>query len=64
MKFLPHLHSSTDSHNQGRDGKKHADGADASVLFSSLAVLICWLYTCKLVKKSCAICTVPICTVR
>ena len=51
MKFLPHLHSSTDSHNQGRDGKKHADGADASVLFSSLAVLICWLYTCKLAEK-------------
>ena len=31
--------------------EKRADAADASVLFFSLAVLICWLYTRKLVKK-------------
>ena len=28
--------------------EKRADGADASVLFFPLAVLIFWLYTCKL----------------
>ena len=31
--------------------EKRADGADASVLFFSLALLICWLYTRKLAKK-------------
>ena len=31
--------------------EKRADAADASVLFFSLAVLICWLYTRKLAKK-------------
>ena len=31
--------------------EKHADTADISVLFFSLAVLIFWLYTCKLAKK-------------
>ena len=39
--------------------EKRADAADAPVLFFSLAVLICLLYTRKLAKiKSCAICTV------
>ena len=31
--------------------EKRADAANASVLFFSLAVLICWLYTRKLAKK-------------
>ena len=39
--------------------EKRAEAADASVLFFSMAVLICWLYTRKLAKtKSSAICTV------
>ena len=33
--------------------EKRADGADASVLFFSLAVLIFWLCTCKLDKTLC-----------
>ena len=43
--------------------EKRADAADASVLFFSLAVLICWLYTRKIAEKElcylhCAISTV------
>ena len=36
---------------QAPEMEKRADAADASVLFFSLAVLICWLYTRKLAKK-------------
>ena len=32
--------------------EKRADSADASVLFFPLAVLIFWLYTCKLAKST------------
>ena len=41
--------------------EKRADGADASVLFFSLTVLICCLYTRKLAKqkKHCATRTLP-----
>ena len=42
-------------HAEGGGGEtemeKRADAADASVLFFSLAVLICWLYMRKLAKK-------------
>ena len=47
----------------GAEMEKRVDAADASVLFFSLAVLFCWLYTRKLAIKElcylhCAISTV------